>query len=175
MKTRFLPDQCSWKEKAEKNSLRIDWCRRSITKSEWEVLEDVIKKYKIKKVVEFGPGVSTQLMDRFGVEVHAYETMLIHIKRIQLLTCNTTYILWDGQAPPIFDEEYDLAFIDGPCGGENREPSYQAIANSGISFVACHDCKREVDSKWIKKYFQNWVKIARADESIPGLLVLRRP
>lgn len=162
------------KNKKEKDALRIDWLSRSITKTDWTILKSVLETRDIKKVVEFGSGVSTQLMDKFGVDVCSYETVLLHLERVRLLVCNVTFVLWDGKRPPIFDEDYGLALIDGPRGGESREPAYQSVANSDVPLVACHDYKRVVDNKWIKKYFSNWKEITRSSESIPGLLVLER-
>ena len=158
----------------EKDTLRIDWCRRSITETDWIVLREVIKARGIKKVVEFGSGISTQVMDRFGIEVHSFETMPIQIERVKLLVHSATFIQWEGKYPPVFTERYELAFIDGPCGGENREPSYKAVADSNVPIVACHDYKREIDNKWIEKYFCDWKEVARNDESIAGLLILER-
>jgi len=160
--------------KPEISYLPIEWSGWSITPTDWVVLRDVLKERKIKKVVEFGAGISTQLMDRFGAEVDSYETDEVHLEKVRRLVRKSNVLLWHGAYPPALGD-YDLALIDGPGGGENREPSYKAVADSKIKLVACHDYKRPEDSAWINKYFGKWKIVAKADESIPGLLILERP
>jgi glycosyltransferase involved in cell wall biosynthesis len=160
-------------QKRDSECLPIEWSGWSIDPTDWVVLRDVLKEKNIKKVVEFGSGVSTQLMDRLGIEVHSYETDPIHLEKIKRLVSKSTFILWNGLYPPSL-ADYDMALIDGPFGGENREPSYKAVAESKISIVACHDYKRKEDKVWIDKYFSKWKVLAKADESIAGLLILKR-
>ena len=163
-------------EKKDKPTfLPIEWTGFSIDPTDWVVLRDVLKDRNIKRVVEFGSGVSTQVMDRMGIEVHSFETDPIYVEKIRRITKNAKLIRWNGVYPPALkDYQYQLAFIDGPVGGENREPSYAAVASSNISIVACHDYKRKEDKNWIDKYFSGWKEIARADESKPGLLILEK-
>lgn len=156
-------------------TLPIEWSGFSITPTDWVVLRDVLRRFSIKRAVEFGAGVSTQLMDRMGIQVLSFETDPIHIEKIKRLVRYAKFILWNGVYPPVIDENYQLAFIDGPFGGEKREAAYKAVANSSIPFVACHDYKRREDSTWITMYFGGWNEIARADESIPGLIIFERP
>ena len=128
----------------------------------------------IKDVVEFGSGSSTQLMDRMGIKVHAFETSPEHREKVKRLITNSIITLWNGFYSPTLSD-YGLALIDGPVGGENREPSYIAVANSKVPIVACHDYKRKADKKWIDKYFGNWKVVAICEESVQGLLILERP
>ena len=82
------------------------------------------------------------------------------------------FVLWDGkQAVDL--AQYDMAFIDGPFGGVNREYSYKSIANSNIHLVACHDSNRKADKVWIDKYFDNWKKVCE-NPLKTGLLILER-
>jgi len=154
--------------------LPIEWSAWTIAPTDWVVLRDVLKEKKIKKAVEFGSGTSTQLMDRFGIVVDSYETDEAHLERIRRLVSKANIILWNGSSPLTLGD-YDLALIDGPSGGVNREPSYKAVAESKIKLVACHDYKRIEDAFWINKYFGTWKIVVKADESIPGLLILERP
>jgi len=154
--------------------LPIEWSGWSLDPTDWIVLRDALKEKKIKTVIEFGAGVSTQLMDRLGLEVDAYETDEIHLERVKRLVSKANLVLWNGISPLVLGA-YDLALIDGPAGGESREPSYKAVADSKIKLVACHDYKRAVDGVLINKYFGTWKIVTKADESIAGLLLLERP
>lgn len=162
-------------ETHESKLVPIEWSGWSLDPTDWVILRDVLKTHNIEQVVEFGSGASTQLMDRMRIRIHSFETDPVHIEKIKRLVSNTKFTLWNGIYPPALDKDYQLALIDGPVGGENREPSYKAVANSNIPLVACHDYKRREDKIWIDKYFSNWKEIARADESIQGLLILERP
>lgn len=159
--------------KKEMGYLPIEWSGWSLDPTDWVVLRDFLKSRNIKRVVEFGAGVSTQLMDRLGMEVDSYETDEIHLEKVKRLVSKANIILWNGISPLVLGM-YDLALIDGPSGGENREPSYKAVAESKVKLVACHDSKRVEDRVWIAKYFSAWKEVVRADESIQGLLILER-
>jgi glycosyltransferase involved in cell wall biosynthesis len=151
----------------------IEWSGWSLDPLDWVVLRDVLKERKIKKVVEFGAGISTQLIERLGIDVTAYETDEVFREEIKRRVSKANIVLWNGISPLTLGD-YDLALIDGPVGGENREPSYKAVAESRIKIVACHDSKRAADRVWINKYFSTWKEVGRVDESIPGLLILER-
>lgn len=153
----------------------IEWTDWSLDPSDWIVLRDVIIERKITDVVEFGAGVSTQLMDKEGIAVDSFETMPEHLEKIKRLVTKSTITLWNGMFPPVLEHKYKLALIDGPSGGENREPSYKAVVESKVSLVACHDSQRKEDRVWIDKYFSKWKKVAENTESIAGLLILERP
>jgi len=154
----------------------LEWSGWTLSPTDWVVLRDVLREEKIQRVVEIGAGLSTELMDRLGITVLSYETDPIHMARVKRrVSKNAVIKQWNGQLLPQFDAKNQLALIDGPMGGESREPSYKGIANSGIKYAACHDCKRPEDKKWIDKYFGQWAEVARNDESVQGLVVLRRP
>jgi len=161
----------------EKHSYKepIKWSGWTLAPTDWIMLRDLILKRDIKKVLEIGAGASTQLLDRMGIDIVSYETKQTEIQRILRLTEHADIRLWNGQYLQISDENFDLALIDGPFGGGNREPSYKAVAESKVSLVACHDSKRNEDRMWIKKYFGDWKIIAENNESIQGLLILERP
>jgi len=154
----------------------LQWAGCTIDPTDWVVLRDFLIQRQIENVVEIGPGLSTELMDRLGIHVLAYETDPIYAERIKRRVSNQVEIRqWNGlRLPEIDGNRYELALIDGPLGGETREPSYRAIADSNVSFVACHDCKRKEDQVWIAKYLGDWTEVARNDESVQGLVILER-
>jgi len=153
----------------------IEWNGWTLDPADWIILRDLILKMGIKKVVEIGAGASTQLFERLDITVISYEAKPTTIQEVLRKTQHADIRLWNGHYLQLKDEGFELALIDGPFGGKNREPSYKAIEESCIPIVACHDYKRKEDKKWIDKYFSNWEEIARCDESIQGLLILRRP
>lgn len=144
--------------------------RGSISAHNWNQLQQIIKVHGIKSVVEFGTGLSTELLDTI-VKVESYETKPEWIEKTKPRTKQTTFHQWDGKTPPPIAG--DMAFIDGPFGGKNREASYAAVANSRINLVACHDVNRADDQVWIKKYFSDWQQIGVKNEK-QTLIILRR-
>ena len=155
--------------------LALEWSGWTLDPTDWVVLRDFLIQKQIENVVEVGPGLSTELMDRLGVHVLSYETDPVHMERVKKRVSERVIIRqWNGQWLPKVEHKYQLALIDGPMGGDNREPSYKAIANSKVPFAACHDYKRKEDAVWIDKYFGGWKEVARADESVQGLLILER-
>jgi len=153
----------------------LQWSPGTVDPTDWVVLRDFLIDRRIKNVVEIGPGLSTELMDRLGVHVLGYETDPIYAERIKRRVGKGVEIkLWNGQRLPAIDAKYQLAFIDGPAGDESRGPSYEAVAESNVPYVACHDSKREEDQAWIAEYLGGWTEVTRNDESVQGLIILKR-
>lgn len=144
------------------------WNAMSIVPKDWDLLKSTIEKYGVKNLVEFGAGVSTQLFDSIGVKVRSFETMSEVISETERRTSGVTFELWDGKAIPKISG--NMAFIDGPHGGKNREPAYKAVAESSIPIVACHDVSRAEDRVWVDKYFKDWKVISE----LKNLQVLER-
>jgi hypothetical protein len=141
----------------------------SITNSDWEVLKGFIADRGITSLVEFGAGVSTELFDKAGVKVHSFETIPEVANQTKKKVPNADIDLWDGKTPVTIHG--DMAFIDGPHGGKNREASYRSVAESSIPIVACHDMAREEDRQWLDKYFMDWKPRIGTND----LLILERP
>jgi glycosyltransferase involved in cell wall biosynthesis len=155
---------------------QLKWTGWALGPLDWIVLRDFLISKKIKNVVEIGPGLSTELMDRLGIHVLSYETDPLFLLRMKhRVGKNITIKQWSGLYLPEIDSlKYKLALIDGPAGGESREPAYSAVENSKIQYVACHDLNRKEDKILINKYFGKWKEVARTDESVQGLLILER-
>ena len=145
----------------------------TITFTDWRLLWKIVCEKKVRSLLEFGPGLSTEILDRCGIKITSYETHPAIIKRLKEEMLDVQFNLWDGKQAVDLNGQYDMAFIDGPFGGANREYSYKSIANSNIRFVACHDSNRKADKVWIDKYFGNWKKICE-NPLKTGLLILER-
>ena len=144
------------------------WNAMSITQDDWEFIKEMIKIQNVKSIVEFGSGVSTQLFDSIGIKVDSFETMPEMIEKTKKMTPSAVLNLWDGKSIPQISG--DMAFIDGPWHGENREPSYRVVAESSVPIVICHDIKRPEDRQWVEKYFKDWKTISGTN----NLLALKR-
>lgn len=123
----------------------------ALTHKDWDFLQYVIDKYKIKTVLEFGAGLSTLLLAE-KVKVISYETNEGWIKKLKEINPELDIRLWDGtEASGIKMERFDMAFVDGPAGGRSREISTKYGA-SNADVVVVHDANRENERKWQEKY-----------------------
>lgn len=145
----------------------------TITYTDWRLFWQFICDKKVRRVVEFGPGLSTAILSRCGINVCSYETHQGLIDRYKGALPGVTFRHWPGNHVVPLNRQYNLAFIDGPLGGENREFAYRSVAESNIRYVACHDSNRKADKVWIDKYFGDW-KIVAENILKTGLLILER-
>jgi hypothetical protein len=118
-------------------------------------MREIFREEPIKKVVEFGAGLSSMLMSE-RVEVVSYETdpkTLDGIMGKRTPDNNLTVRLWDGKAE-IDIEPCDMVFIDGPPGGvgEGRKYSYMSAAKAKPKFILTHDSGRTGEIELAKKY-----------------------
>jgi len=125
----------------------------SITDKDWEFMLRTVKKHNVKRVLEFGAGLSTLLMLDEGLNVTTYETQEAWINKIKAFNPKADVRLWDGKNFPDPISKYDMVFVDGPAGGINREVSTK-IASESSDIVIIHDAGREYERKWQEKYIK---------------------
>ena len=127
--------------------------RGSIDPLDWPFIEAVLKKHKVKTVLEFGSGLSTALFsEKYGLLVDSFETEQDWIDKVAKEAPNAKIHKWNGRDGGEFAENaYDLAFVDGPANGQNREEATRHAANAA-KIVIMHDATREWETKWAEKY-----------------------
>lgn len=81
----------------------------------WTQLENLIKEYEVRTVLEFGVGVSTLLFDNLGLRIDSYETDAKFMEFVGSHCSSNVYLsYWDNET--ISNDiagKYDLAFVDG--------------------------------------------------------------
>ena len=127
----------------------------AIKKEDWPLLKNFIIKHNIRKVVEFGCGASTLLLDELGVAVVSYETQRHFAERIKSGLKHAMLVVWNGQNIEI-PMNCDLIFIDGP--GSQREPAYRLASQSDTKYIACHDYQ---EAGLCKKWLSGWQPLVR--------------
>ena len=137
------------------------WGGGCITDRDWMFMKEVIEEHGVKNIIEFGAGLSSLLFSTVAEKIITFETQPGWIKDIQDKSDETKNHLfhWDGQNLEIqdfIDEglKFDMAFVDGPAGGQNREFSTKYGAELA-DIVIVHDAGREWERKWQKKYLEN--------------------
>jgi hypothetical protein len=121
----------------DKSNCKILWGNRSIWKNDWMVLKKFLKKNNIKTVLEFGSGLSTELMEMEGIKVTCLETLKwwADICR-KVINCEIIDYKKDKEIPEI-NKKFDMVFLDGPqSGGRQLEINY---AKKHSDYIYFHD------------------------------------
>lgn len=123
---------------------KILWGSRSIYRKDWIFIKKFINQYGIKKVIEYGSGLSTELLYLEGCEIYCLEDfkwwadhnrkVFKGIKQIRI----EDYKI--GEIPEV-QERFDLAFVDGPQH-ERTETINHAMQYSD-KFIYCHDRRQQ--------------------------------
>lgn len=132
------------------------WGGGSIREPDWDVIKEAIIKYKVKSVVEFGPGLSTVLMTPLVNTIVGFETNQDYIDRLLAELPDANVRLWDGKDAEV--PEADMVFVDGPAGGQNREHSFR-LAAASADLVIVHDAGREWEQAWAERYLQGYDRV----------------
>ena len=135
------------------NSYGLKFNGGALTIRDFRFIEQTIKKYGVKTVLEFGSGLSTLLFADMKLNKFiSYECHEGWINKLNGLRENLDIREWDGYVfNNIVDMEFDMAFVDGPSGDSNRERSTQ-IASERAKIVVVHDAGREHAKIFQEKY-----------------------
>lgn len=127
------------------------WGAGSIGEKDWQAMKDLIIEYGVTSIVEVGIGLSTLLMQQMAHRYVGYDTLPRHIEKMRgLVQPHVELRQWDGSTPIDLDEDFDMAFIDGPQGAKRRFPSF--IGVMGRCKVLCmHDVGYIYRDEWCKK------------------------
>jgi len=138
----------------------------AIRNKDSEFIKNFIKEKQVKSILEFGAGKSTLMFDSLDLKITSYETKPLIFQTVNALSSpNTEVVFYDGKTVKV-ESSYDMAFIDGPKSGEDRQSSYESVYNADVKFVACHDANRTYESKWINKYFSGWKCVASMPDGV---------
>jgi len=133
------------------NTYGLEFNGGALTERDWEFISGIIDKYKVTSVLEFGAGLSTLLLNDKLKYVVTYEDKQGWIDKLKKLKpCNIK--LWNGKSTEGFtDENFDMAFVDGPSGDSSRELSTR-LGSERAKIVVVHDAGREFARKFQEQY-----------------------
>jgi glycosyltransferase involved in cell wall biosynthesis len=137
----------------EKDLWGYAWGGACITNLDWDFIHKILMDEKVKRVLEIGSGLSTLLMKKAGIDIISFETRRADIDSLKKLDPDLDVRHWNGKDPKPFEglDKFDLVFVDGPGGGENRGPSFE-IASQLTDKILIHDAGRAPEKKWAEKY-----------------------
>ena len=138
----------------------FQWGSGAITDRDWMFMKDIIKDDKIKTILEFGAGLSTLLFGSVVDKVETHETAKGWVDKIKPMANpdKHSFYMWDGKTISNKESRYDMVFVDGPAGGENREWSVK-YASELADIVIVHDAGRVPEREWQTKYLEKDFKL----------------
>ncbi|MHA2377343.1 MAG: glycosyltransferase family 2 protein [Candidatus Thorarchaeota archaeon] len=143
---------------SENAKYKICWGGMAIQSLDWDFLKTLVTDEKIDSVLEFGSGLSSLLMSEY-VEVDSYETDAT-VSSFLSSKINGNWLnlkFWNGKELSL-KRHYDLAFIDGPAGGKNRENAFKLAALHADRIVV-HDAGRPHEKLFQKRILRENFKL----------------
>lgn len=136
----------------------IDFIKETPYYTYIDLLIDALNTYKPKRIIEWGTGVSTKIMDREGVdEVHTIEHDLewynkFKDKYSERVKCYHMIFSDYYAAGNLFQENFfDMAFIDGAEPRlESMKTAKRLVKNSGL--ILLHDSETPHYEEGIKQF-----------------------
>jgi len=148
-------------------NLGLQWGGMSISWPDWKFIRSIIQRNDIKKMLEFGCGLSSLLIQEHS-NIISLETSEDWKKAIDALSASNykgknllDIKMWDGKKAVEFPDKFDLIFIDGPgiLGKHiDRECSF-ATAVKCSDRIIVHDAGRETEVLLQQKYLSKDFKV----------------
>lgn len=139
--------------KTQKQQLKTD-TTKVIKEEDWNLIESLILKHKIKSVVEFGCGLSTLLYKGMNLDITSYETDAKYLDEVRGLLDGVTLQHWDNDCV-LNGHKYDLAVVDGESPRINQAKSAKNMAN----IVVVHDGHKRQCGYRAALEFKDWNEI----------------
>lgn len=135
-------------------NINISWGLAGFGRDDWNFVYRLIEKYRIKSVLEYGCGLSTELLYAVNLEVTSLETQrqfAEQYKDFNILLCDY------NKGYPLFNRRFDLGFIDGPGEKERHDRSKAVIhAKEYCDYIYLHDYDLYQFEQFEEDY--NWVE-----------------
>lgn len=138
----------------------------SISKEEFIIIENLIQKFNIQSVLEFGPGTSTAAFIKHDCAIVSIENNPKYIEenkqkyanysKIEFVLNNQNQI--EQLVSKLSGKTFDLCFIDGPRADTDQYKMFSRIdsyilASQHAKYIICHDSNRPKDRNSINLVF----------------------
>jgi len=121
-------------------SAKILWGNRSIYRKDWIILKRFFQEMRTKTVLEYGVGLSTELMMLEGITVTSLETLDWWADICCKAIGNEIITYKEGFPPDMGGRMFDLAFVDGP---QTKRFETISHAKRHSNLVYLHDPERK--------------------------------
>jgi len=109
-----------------KRGVQIEWGKGGFAQEDWKYIYEKILQYKIKTVLEYGCGLSTELLHSIGMKVVSLEDDKEWYDLYKPCGWTMYHCPYENGYPESLGE-FDLGFVDGPSnkGGKHRKRSVE--------------------------------------------------
>ena len=130
--------------------ININWGGGKLAPGCWEYLREFLRENKIKEVLEFGAGLSSELFFLEGMDLVSFDVLDFHIA--MLAKCSSMkasftginkakfYAYEYGVPPPVKElypgRKWDFVFVDGP---QERSREVKVAMEVSSKFIFLHD------------------------------------
>jgi len=117
-------------------NLKIHWGNRSLPKPHWIELKEFLHVHKVKSVLEYGAGLSTELMTLDGYDVTTLEPLEWYATLARKVH---RQIHSSANGLPEFNRQFDCAVVDTPQGKGHRWKMINHALEYVREFMYLHD------------------------------------
>ena len=141
-KTWQLCGNCSWMVErmigsmAHGKNLKIHWGNRSLAKNHWMELKAFLHIHQVTSVLEYGGGLSTELMLLDGYDVTVIESAGWYGRLCEKIFPK---VIIGNDNLPTFKGRFDCAIVDGPQGKGHRWRMVDHALEYTDRFMYLHD------------------------------------
>lgn len=124
------------------DKLNINWGGGGgFAQADWRfVWEKVIRAYQVETVLEYGCGLSTELMTAVGLHVISLETQAQFAEIYQAAGFQVVLCDYEEGYPAMLPDRWDLGFVDGPGEQERHDRSKSVLhAMEHCDLIYLHD------------------------------------
>jgi len=125
-------------------NMKILWGNRSIEKKDWVELKKFLKANNIQSILEYGVGLSTELLLLEGYRVVSFECLDFYARMFSRKVGQNVIHYEAQQGPPDLPEKFAFSLIDSPKSGRAKEAEH-AVRHT-TRFIYMHNpLKDQID------------------------------
>jgi hypothetical protein len=142
--------------KYDEKGLCIQWGRGGFRREDWAFVRQTMERFCVRTVVEYGCGLSTELLYAMGIQAVSLETQ-IHFAKLYD-GYNVKFCNYDEGYPDLEGKMFDMALVDGPGEKEIHDRSksiLHAKEHAGIIYLHDYNLNQfehlDNDKRWVAK------------------------
>jgi len=108
----------------QSKNMKILWGQRSLEKQDWIELKSFLRSNGIKSILEYGVGLSTELLLLEDYEVFSLECLSFYAQMFSRKVGQNVLHYEAEIGPPELNKKYPLSIIDSPKNGRAKEAAH---------------------------------------------------
>lgn len=125
--------------RANGHAINVIWGGGKFDLGSWTTLKSFLREHKIDEVLEFGTGLSSELMVLEGIKLTSLDVLKNHSQLFQnhkLYKDKAEFIYYEPGNIPNLSRTWPLVVVDGP---QRRAPEVRAAMKYSSEFIYLHD------------------------------------